>query len=460
MKKALLLFLLAPSILWASAVNPGPVPESTGQLAVQPTDSLDYLVNKVVAGYNVIVTTTTGPSGAAIKITGTASGGGSGGVLPGTAGQAAYYSVTASSVTGTDLFQVYPSSAVFPLGFQTSSTTYNDKTVFTSTAATGNAIATLQGQTAALAVSSGSLLTTTNALATSSGSLATSITNLQTSTGTLLATNNALSISTSALATSSGTQAGLITALTTNTNGRGTVGPGIAGQPLVYATSGSSGTGYSGMGMFGSSTTMTLPVNISSGATITNVSSVTYLGGYYYYSSENIGKINISTSSTGLGYSVPITTGNIGSNGLNSCGYVVGTIVQSSTSYDGSSTSNGGTSYSATGLHVGLTPKCASDLITLYASGNIEVNASGHYGGATIYNGASTDLAPVAGTFLTYTAGGVSVMVPAFMVATHLPNSTSAQTYTVEIKCADAGFTTYWNNGNQGTMMRAEEIAQ
>jgi len=115
----------------------------------------------------------------------------------------------------------------------------------------------------------------------------------------------------------------------------------------------------------------------------------------------------------------------------NFSGGKIGQLVTSNINGSGINTSN--TSYTSTGDSLAITPTATSSKILILFTGlEIDNKANGTIVNATIYNG-STNLASSGNFLYQYDTGRLAYSGTIHHI--HSPNSTSAQTYTLFIKC-------------------------
>lgn len=148
--------------------------------------------------------------------------------------------------------------------------------------------------------------------------------------------------------------------------------------------------------------------------------------------------------STGIAQNFTIVNATItgsfiaGKSSTNACGYIIGSVVQSSYPVSsGGQTSGTSATYTATGGSSAFTPKCASDIVIVTGMANYgNSNPSTTNTDMTIFRD-STDLGPSSTTGLCgFGDGGLAtqVTVPCTMQVIDRPNTTSQVTYTMKIR--------------------------
>lgn len=144
----------------------------------------------------------------------------------------------------------------------------------------------------------------------------------------------------------------------------------------------------------------------------------------------------------------------------NSCGYVIGSVVQSTQAIDITATTTSGTSYNVTNTSATIIPKCATNQIIVTITGSVQATiTSGHSTSVTIFRNGS-DLSVGARSFITISGNITGVEyagVPISLLDS--PASTSAQTYVIELKSTTTA-EGIWNPNADQAMIRLDEIAR
>lgn len=164
-----------------------------------------------------------------------------------------------------------------------------------------------------------------------------------------------------------------------------------------------------------------------------------------------------SATATNLNVGVLKSTQNITL--TNSCGYIIGTIVQSSQTTSAASITTSGTGYNLTPTSGTITMKCISDQIVITVAGSVQATiTTGHSTSISIFRGV-TDLSG-GPSFLTIsgTITGVEyAAVPLSYIES--PASLSPLSYDVELKSTTAA-EGIWNPNVDIMTMRLDEVAR
>ena len=154
------------------------------------------------------------------------------------------------------------------------------------------------------------------------------------------------------------------------------------------------------------------------------------------------------------------SSGNLGGSTttVNSCGYVIGTVVQSSQAIDTAATTSNSTSFVVTTTSATITPKCSTDKIKTSITGTMEdASAAASTSIVSIFRG-STDLSNTLGFAQIFSGTAINITVPCAMTYLDSPSTTSAVVYTVRFKNSSAVNTT-WNPNGGSAIILLEEIA-
>lgn len=179
-------------------------------------------------------------------------------------------------------------------------------------------------------------------------------------------------------------------------------------------------------------------------------------------SSVTVSSINVTNKITipnGSASSDAAAFGQLGgTGGTNSCGYVVGTIVQTVLTADRNPTTTSGTGYTSTTTAGTLSPKCSTDKIKITAAGTLDAaNESTSNVYVSIFRGSSDLENSGFGFVLMAGAATTPTQSPCSILYLDSPNTTNSITYTLKIK-SDVSAKGSWNGNGTGIMV-IEDIA-
>lgn len=195
--------------------------------------------------------------------------------------------------------------------------------------------------------------------------------------------------------------------------------------------------------------TMTLAVTTGSVNTVAVLNQATLQSGATFFVS----------SGTAVNFNVGVLSSTQGVTLTNACGYILGTVVQSSQTISKVATTSVGTGYTITPTSATLTPKCVTDLVRISVTGHCQAFSAAGLARTSIFR-ASTDLSPGGLGFSQMQINAANSLTPVGYTFLDSPATVAQTSWSLRIASPLGAADAIWNAYTSPAVILLEEIAQ